>query len=121
MLLPPLEVLTRAKHDLVDITATVRAALRKAGGHGCVPPHPRPLPRSIAGGNLGREARSMAEGARAEEPRREDAPRPAGRGLVPWAALRAWSLAVFTAWIAVPFIAAGTLRWWPGWAHLPRG
>ncbi len=60
----------------------------------------------------------MAGGARAEEPRREDAARLAERGPAPWAALRAWSLAVFAAWIAVPFLAAGTLRWWPGWAHL---
>ncbi len=31
MLLPALEVATHAKHDLVDITSPVRAALRKAG------------------------------------------------------------------------------------------
>lgn len=31
MLLPALEVATRAKHDLVDVTAPVRAALRRAG------------------------------------------------------------------------------------------
>ncbi len=31
MLLPALEVATHAKHDLVDVTAAVRAAVRKAG------------------------------------------------------------------------------------------
>jgi protein-S-isoprenylcysteine O-methyltransferase Ste14 len=32
--------------------------------------------------------------------------------------LRAWNVLVFAAWIALPFAAAGTARWWPGWAHL---
>ncbi len=31
MLLPALEVATRAKHDLVDVTAAIRAVLRTAG------------------------------------------------------------------------------------------
>lgn len=31
MLLPAIQVSTRAKHELVDITATVRGAVRKAG------------------------------------------------------------------------------------------
>ena len=34
------------------------------------------------------------------------------------AALTAWNLAVFAAWILVPFLLAGTLAWASGWVHL---
>lgn len=39
-------------------------------------------------------------------------------GLPRWRLFAAWNLLVFAAWLVLPFAAAGTLRWWPGWAHL---
>lgn len=33
-------------------------------------------------------------------------------------ALRIWNVAVFTAWIVIPFALASSLRWFAGWLHL---
>ncbi|BDG01320.1 methyltransferase family protein [Anaeromyxobacter oryzae] len=33
------------------------------------------------------------------------------------AALRGWNVAVFAAWLVIPFLAAGTIAWASGWLH----
>lgn len=43
---------------------------------------------------------------------------PAARGVRLVRALAAWNVAVFLAWAAAPFAAAGRLGWGAGWAHL---
>jgi protein-S-isoprenylcysteine O-methyltransferase Ste14 len=43
---------------------------------------------------------------------------PSGRRQRIVRALGLWIGTVFAAWAVLPFVAAGTLAWWPGWIHL---